>query len=105
MSIESLYHFFFESFAGVGILVLAGLVISVLVCVIMEWRTRQAFKDRGEVEADDDDFTFFDDDDDEDEAEEVADYEQTISHSQLHHIGHADMPAAEDEKKDEEDEE
>ena len=47
MSIESLYHFFFESFAGVGILVLAGLVISVLVCVIMEWRTRQAFKDRG----------------------------------------------------------
>ena len=42
------------------------------------------------------------DDDDEDEAEEVADYEQTISHSQLHHIGHADMPAAEDEKKDEE---
>ena len=41
------------------------------------------------------------DDDDEDEAEEVADYEQTISHSQLHHIGHADMPAAEDEKKDE----
>lgn len=67
MSIESLYHFFFESFAGVGILVLAGLVISVLVCVIMEWRTRQAFKDRGEVEDDDDDFTFFDDDDDEDE--------------------------------------
>ena len=56
MSIESLYHFFFESFAGVGILVLAGLVISVLVCVIMEWRTRQAFKDRGEVEDDDDDF-------------------------------------------------
>lgn len=45
------------------------------------------------------------DDDDEDEAEEVADYEQTISHSQLHHIGHADMPAAEDEKKDEEDKE
>lgn len=42
------------------------------------------------------------DDDDEDAAEEVADYEQTISHSQLHHIGHADMPAAEDEKKDEE---
>ncbi|WP_294163158.1 DUF6724 family protein, partial [uncultured Senegalimassilia sp.] len=66
-SVESLYHFFFESFAGVGILVLAGLVISVLVCVIMEWRTRQAFKDRGEVEDDDDDFTFFDDDDDEDE--------------------------------------
>ena len=43
--------------------------------------------------------------DDEDDAEEVADYEQTISHSQLHHIGHADMPAAEDKKKDEEDEE
>lgn len=35
--------------------------------MIMEWRTCQAFKDRGEVEDDDDDFTFFDDDDDEDE--------------------------------------
>lgn len=35
--------------------------------------------------------------DDEDEAEEVADYEQTISHSQLHSIGHAD--AAEPEEK------
>ena len=34
---------------------------------------------------------------DEDEAEEVADYEQTISHSQLHSIGHAD--AAEPEEK------
>lgn len=67
MSIESLYHFFFESFAGVGILVLAGLVISVLVCAIMEWRTRQTFKDRGEVEDDDDDFTFFDDDDDDED--------------------------------------
>ena len=83
MSIESLYHFFFESFAGVGILVLAGLVISVLVCVIMEWRTRQAFKDRGEVEDDDDDFTFFDDDDDEDyddgeydEDDEEDDYDE-----------------------------
>ena len=63
MSIDSLYHFFFESFAGVGILVLAGLVISIIVCVIMEWRTRQTFQDRGEVD-DDDDFTFFDDDED-----------------------------------------
>ena len=35
--------------------------------------------------------------DDEDDAEEVADYEQTISHSQLHSIGHAD--AAEPEEK------
>ena len=37
------------------------------------------------------------DDEDEDEAEGVADYEQTISHSQLHSIGHAD--AAEPEEK------
>lgn len=35
--------------------------------------------------------------DDEDDAEEVADYEQTISHSQPHSIGHAD--AAEPEEK------
>ena len=67
MDFDAIYHFMFESFAGIGILVGLGLVISVIACVIMEWKTRQTFVDRGERDEDDDDFTFFDDDDDEDE--------------------------------------
>lgn len=64
MDFNAIYHFLFESFAGIGILVGAGLVISIIACLIMEWKTRRAFKDRGPVEEDDDDFAFFDDDDD-----------------------------------------
>ncbi|MFR3273884.1 MAG: DUF6724 family protein [Slackia sp.] len=52
-----------ETFQGIGLLVLIGLTISVLACVIMEWKTRRTFKDRGPVEEDEDDFTFFDDED------------------------------------------
>lgn len=63
MDFGSLYHFLFETFAGIGILIGAGLVISVIACLIMEWKTRRTFKDRGPVEDDDDDFTFFDDED------------------------------------------
>ncbi|MDO4590903.1 MAG: hypothetical protein Q4B35_05870 [Slackia sp.] len=63
MDFGSLYHFLFETFAGIGILIGAGLVISVIACLVMEWKTRRTFKDRGPVEDDDDDFTFFDDED------------------------------------------
>lgn len=42
--------------------------------------------------------------DDEDDAEEVADYEQTISHSQLHSIGHADAAEPEEKAPEEENE-
>lgn len=64
--ILNLYHFLFESFAGLGILVLSILLISVIACFIMERRTRNTFVDRGPRDDDDDEFTFFDDDDDED---------------------------------------
>ena len=63
MDFNAIYHFLFESFAGIGVLVLAILLISVLASVIMEWKTRRTFKDRGPAE-DDDDFMFFDDDED-----------------------------------------
>ena len=63
MDFNAIYHFLFESFAGIGVLVLAILLISVLACVNMEWKTRRTFKDRGPAE-DDDDFMFFDDDED-----------------------------------------
>ena len=62
MDFSSIYHFLFETFAGIGVLVLIILAASVIACVVMEWRTRRTFKDRGPAE-DDDDFSFFDDDD------------------------------------------
>lgn len=65
MDFAAIYHFLFESFAGIGILVGAGLVISVLACLIMEWKTRRTFKDRGPVDEEDDGFSFFEDEEEE----------------------------------------
>ena len=36
MNIEELYHFLFETMPGIGILVGGGLVISIIVCFILE---------------------------------------------------------------------
>lgn len=65
MDFAAIYHFLFEGFAGIGILVGAGLVISVLACLIMEWKTRRTFKDRGPVDEEDDGFSFFEDEEEE----------------------------------------
>lgn len=66
MDFGAIYHFLFETFTGMGILIAAGILISVIACIIMEWNTRRKFADRGEPEEDDDEWSFFDDDDDED---------------------------------------
>ena len=58
-----LYHFLFETYAGMGIMLGAGLVISLIACIIMERRTRKTFVDRPKGK---DDWSFFDDDDEED---------------------------------------
>jgi len=60
MDFEALYHFLFESFAGIGVLIGAGLVISVIACVIMERRTRKVYKNHEKTA---DDWSLFDDDD------------------------------------------
>ncbi len=64
MDWEGLYHFLFESYAGMGILIGAVFVVSFIACIIMEHRTRKTFVDRPRGE---DDWSFFDDDDDDDE--------------------------------------
>ena len=64
MDFEALYHFLFESFAGIGVLIGAGLVISVIACVIMERRTRKVYKNHEKTA---DDWSLFDDDDEEEE--------------------------------------
>ena len=43
MDITELYHFLFETPEGVGCLVGICLVLSLIVCVIMERRTRKRF--------------------------------------------------------------
>jgi hypothetical protein len=62
MDWDGLYHFLFETYAGMGVLVLIVFVISLIACFIMERRTRKTFVDRPKGE---DDWSFFDDDDEE----------------------------------------
>lgn len=67
MDAGAIYHFLFETYTGIGILVAAGLVISLILCVIMERKTRSVYKDRGPKT--DDEWSLFDDDDNEEEEE------------------------------------
>lgn len=62
MDIGELYHFLFETYAGIGCLVGIGIVVSIIACLIMERKTRKTFVNREKGE---DDWSFFDDDDDE----------------------------------------
>ena len=52
MDFAELYHFLFETIEGIGCLIVACLVLTIL-----EYRTRKTFKDRGEKDTDTD---FFD---------------------------------------------
>ena len=57
MDFAEIYHFLFETIEGIGCLILASLVISTIIAAVLEYRTRKAFKDRGEKI---DDTEFFD---------------------------------------------
>lgn len=67
MDAGAIYHFLFETYTGIGILVAASLVISLILCVVMERKTRSVYKDRGPKT--DDEWSLFDDDDDKEEEE------------------------------------
>lgn len=64
MDAGEIYHFLFETYAGIGVLVVSGLVISLILCVVMERKTRKVYKDRGPKTDEDDEWSLFDDDDD-----------------------------------------
>ena len=64
MDFNELYNFLFQTYAGIGCLVGIVLVISLLLCFIMERRTRKVFADRKKTE---DDWSLFDDDEEEGE--------------------------------------
>lgn len=68
MDITELYHLLFETYAGIGILVGAGLVLSVVVSIIFEVRTRKIYKNHERSE--NDEWSIFSDDDEDDEREE-----------------------------------
>lgn len=48
MDITELYHFLFETIPGIGVLVGVGIVISLLLCVIFEARTRKLYRNHAE---------------------------------------------------------
>lgn len=62
MDFNELYHFLFETFPGIGCLVGLGLLVSLVLCLIMEKRTRKRFSNHERTE---DDWSIFDDDDEE----------------------------------------
>lgn len=48
MDLAAIYHFIFETYAGIGCLIGAGIVISIIAAVISERKTRKVYRDRGE---------------------------------------------------------
>lgn len=68
MDFNEIYHLVFETYTGIGILVGAGLVISILVSLLLEIKTRKIYKNH-EV-SEDDEWSIFADDDEEAEKEE-----------------------------------
>ncbi len=67
MNFEEITHFLFETYAGVGVLILAGLILSVLVCAIWERKTRKTYVDRGPAK---DEWAIFSDEEDDEETQE-----------------------------------
>ncbi len=67
MDVAELYHFLFETYAGIGILVGAGIVLSIIACVIFEIRTKRIYKNH---EPEEDEWSIFEDEIEEGEEEE-----------------------------------
>ena len=49
INFDEIYHYLFETFNGVIILICASLVICIIACVIMEFRTKKFLKARKEA--------------------------------------------------------
>lgn len=69
MDFYEIYHFLFETYAGIGVMVGAGILLSLIVCVIFEFRTRKLYRNH-EVNPDEDEWSIFADDIAEGEEEE-----------------------------------
>ena len=67
MDFAEIYHFLFETYAGIGVLVGISLVLCIIIAFILELRTRKTFVDRGE-RPEDDEWSIFDDAEEQDNA-------------------------------------
>ncbi len=66
MEFSDIYHFLFETYAGMGVLVGASLVLCIIIAAILEFRTRKTYVDRGpKSEDEEDEWSHFDDGDEE----------------------------------------
>lgn len=63
MNFIQIYHFLFETYEGIGCMIVACLVITTVIAAALERRTRKAFKDRGDAQ----DWKFDEDDEKEDD--------------------------------------
>ena len=71
MDFSEIYHFLFETYAGIGVLVAISLVLCIIIAAVLELRTRKTYVDRGPKSDDEEDeWSLFDDGEDEDEDEE-----------------------------------
>ena len=48
MDFAAIYHFIFETYAGLGILMGGCLIICLILAFVLEVRTRKRYRDRGE---------------------------------------------------------
>ena len=62
MDFGEIYTFLFETYAGIGVLIVISLVACTILAAVMEVRTRKRFVDRGpRSEDEEDEWSFFDD--------------------------------------------
>ena len=81
MEIQEIYHLLFETYAGIGILVGAGIVLSLIACIIFELRTRRIYKNHA-PDPEHDDWSLFDDLLEGEEEEEAKAREQKAKQAQ-----------------------
>ena len=60
MDFGSIYHFLFETYAGIGVLVGISLVLCIIIAALLELRTRKTYRDRG-PSAEEDEWALFED--------------------------------------------
>ena len=80
MDIGEIYHFLFETIPGIGILVGAGIVISLICCVIFELRTRKRYRNH-EMPPEEDEWSLLEDVEEGIEEEEAAEAKRRSSAS------------------------
>ncbi len=66
MDFAAIYHFLFETYAGIGVLVAISLVLCIIIAAVLELRTRKTYVDRGPSE-EEDEWSIFDDEEEKSE--------------------------------------